>query len=243
MTDSSGVALHHADALDCRVVDFDWRFARERADEIDRHWEVLREQRPALFNGRVFLTCGYEIAKEAGKTIFRSQHFETDFKAFIAWRDFAFADPDVAVCFSAAALRGADGGYVLGRMGDRTANAGRIYFPAGTPDPGDVRDGRLDLHGSVLRELKEETGLAPPDVVVDEGWTVAIDGPRLGCLKPVVCGRPAVVLARAIEDFLARDPEPELSGAYCVHSAADLLQGVMPDYILAYLRQRIAGDV
>ena len=56
----------------------------------------------------------------------------------IAWRDWGFPDRAVRNCFSAGAIRASDGAFVLGVMGAQTANAGKIYFPAGTPDPSDV---------------------------------------------------------------------------------------------------------
>ena len=59
--------------------------------------------------------------------------------------------------FGMGALRCADGAFVLGEMGQHTANAGRIYFPAGTPDPDDIRDGAMDIAG---------TGTARPDALL-----------------------------------------------------------------------------
>ena len=71
---------------------------------------------------------------------FHTQHFSADFRAFVALRDFGFPDANVRNCFAAAALVSIDAAFVLGQMGAHTANAGRIYFPCGTPDMGDVRE-------------------------------------------------------------------------------------------------------
>ena len=72
--------------------------------------------------------------------------------------------------FGMGALRCSDGAFALGEMGQQNANAGRIYFPSGTPDPSDVSDGTLDIAGSVAREIEEETGLTPADYRADPHW-------------------------------------------------------------------------
>ena len=83
------------------------------------------------------------------------------------------------------ALLGRDGTFVLGVMGLDTANAGRIYFPSGTPDPHDIRNGMLDLEGSVVRELEEETGLTPADYRYDAGWHCVHAGMSVAIIKVV----------------------------------------------------------
>ena len=89
-------------------------------------------------------------------------YLETDYASMLAWREWE-SDSGINNCFGMGALRGSDGGFVLGVMGAHTANAGRIYFPAGLPDPSDLDGTRVDLARNVMREVAEETGLAPED--------------------------------------------------------------------------------
>ena len=132
-----------------------WPFAEARRAEIDAHFAARRAQRPQIWNGRVVLASHYRIADRS----LAGACFETDFASFLAWRDWGFPDADAVNVFAMGALRSRDGAFLLGVMGPHTANAGRIYFPAGTPEPDDVADGALDLAGNVAREVAEETGL------------------------------------------------------------------------------------
>ena len=94
-----------------------------------------------------------------GATRLRGEYFETAFRQFPRLARFRFPRASVCNGFSMAALQSSDGAFLLGEMAPHTANAGAIYFAAGTPDLQDVFDDRVDLTASVTRELEEETGI------------------------------------------------------------------------------------
>jgi 8-oxo-dGTP pyrophosphatase MutT (NUDIX family) len=230
--------------LDLRLVPRAWPFAEERAKEIRAHWRARKAVQPSLFDGRVLLMGSHEfVACGDGTRVFRGEYFETDFKAFLAWRDFGF--PDKAVCngFSMAALQSADGAYLLGEMAGHTASAGAIYFAAGTPDRSDVFDGRIDLRASVIRELEEETGLKPSEVAVAVDWIVVDAPPRIACLKRVTVDQSAEALKTRIEAFLASEAKPELTRMHIARSPADIDEKRMPRFIVDFLRQRFGACV
>ncbi len=222
--------------IDYRLDDYTWAFAAEQAAQIGAYWERLRTQKPRLFNGRVMMMSGYRIERDAQGKVLHGTGFETDYKAFLAWRDFGFPDQNAMNCFAMAALRSADGAFMLGRMGDHTAAAGRLYFPAGTPDQDDMKDGRIDLEGSALRELTEETGITPDDLVISPEWTLVFDGPRLACMRPVRTRLDAKALTARCAAFLAEDKEPELKELVPIFSEADFDTVQMPGFMLDYMR-------
>ena len=120
--------------LEARVAPFDWDFARERAPEIAAHWAGMIAEKPALFDGRVLLGHTLEHRPNDGGEL-RAQYFETAFSAFMAWRDFGFPGFRVFNGFAMAALRAADGAFLLGEMAAQTANAPPVPKPtATTPD-------------------------------------------------------------------------------------------------------------
>ena len=151
--------IHRVTSLDLAVEPFAWPFAVEKRAEISAHFADMQREKPKLWNGRILL--GREPVFEGEH--FSASYFETDFASFLAWRDWGFPDKAVFNGFGMGALLSSDGAFALGVMGEHTANAGRIYFPSGTPDLDDVRGDALDIAGSVAREVEEETGLTAAD--------------------------------------------------------------------------------
>jgi 8-oxo-dGTP pyrophosphatase MutT (NUDIX family) len=223
-----------------------WAFAERRADSIAAHWARLRKTKPMLFNGRVLLLGRRAIETRAdGVLRLSGAFFETDYADYLAWEEFGDPDEPVANCFSMAALRAADGAFLLGEMAQHTANAGQIYFPAGTPDPSDVFDDRVDLDASARRELLEETGVDADEASVAPGWTLVFTPQRIACMKLMTLAAPAATLKARIDAHLARDPHAELSRMHVVRGPRDIDESRVPIFVAAYLRyafaQRPAG--
>jgi hypothetical protein len=218
------------DRLELGITPYRWRFAEARREEIDAHFAARRQAVPDLWNGRVLLMN--EAAVAGG--LLRGTFFETGFADFMAWRDWGFPDQSAINCFAMAALRASDGGYLLGVMSAFTANPGRVYFPAGTPDLSDVSGGTVDLLGNVLRDLGEETGLRAEDFSAAPDWTAIVAGPRLALMKEVAAPRPAQELRAAVLRHLATEARPELADVRIVRSPADF-DAAMPEFVTAYL--------
>ena len=228
---------HAIDRLELGVAPYAWPFAQERRDEIADHFATLRRAKPEIWNGRVLLMKDAAI----GDGVLHGTYFETGFADFMAWRDWDFPDRAVRNCFSMGALRGSDGGFLLGVMSAFTANAGRIYFPAGTPEPADIVGGTVDLLGSVLRELQEETGLDPVEFSIAQGWTAVDHGPRLALMKAIHADRSAETLRQEVLRHLASEARPELADIRIVRSPDDF-DPAMPDFVTAYLSYVWARD-
>ena len=219
-----------------------WRFAEAEADRIASHWAELCERKPALFNGRVLLLGRRELTHDAdGCMRLTGAFFETDYADYVAWRAFGHPGEPVENCFSMAALRGADGAFLLGEMAPHTFNAGQIYFPAGTPDPTDVLDGKVDLEASARRELLEETGVAADEAAIRRDWTVVFAPGRIACMRPMTLAVPADRAKARVDAFLARDPRAEFTGMHVVGSAEDIDEARTPAFVAAYLRAAFAS--
>lgn len=233
--------IMEVDRLDCRVVDHRWAFAEERGAEIARHWEERRRANPALYDGAVLLGCRVEPAiGEDGARLLRMALFETRFSNFLAWREFGWPDETVYNCFSMPAARARDGAYLLGEMGPSHSFAGRLYFPCGTPDPSDiVAGGDVDLAGSLVRELAEETGLAAAEARVAAGWTAIFDRQRVACVRRLDFDTTSDALLARVRAFLASESAPELADAHMVSRLESLRDPRLPAFMVAYLSRAL----
>ncbi|MCA1364196.1 MULTISPECIES: hypothetical protein [Bradyrhizobium] len=228
--------IHRVATLDLAVRPIVWPFAEERRAEIAAHFAEKQRERPKIWNGRILL--GRDAVFSDG--YLRATYFETDFASFLAWRDWGFPDKAVFNGFGMGALRASDGTFIMGEMAPHTANAGRIYFPSGTPDLDDVRDGALDIPGSVVRELGEETGLTAADYRIQPGWHCVVTGPTIAMLQVINLDMPGDAARARIEANLAREIEPELSAIHLVRGTSDLRPS-MPRFVTAFVEQQFAA--
>lgn len=206
-------------------------------DAIAREWKKALAEKPKMFDGRVLLGESADVRDGALDVAFREVGF-----SLMIWRRLIPAETRPLLnVFGAAAVVSSDGAVLLGRMGDHTANAGRVYFPCGTPDLGDVVGETVDLEGSIERELHEETGLGEEDAVPTERRLAVFHGPLVGYIRVFRSRFSAEALLAKARAHLAADPEPELS-ELVMKRLGDPLGPEIPPYARAAVAAILAAD-
>jgi 8-oxo-dGTP pyrophosphatase MutT (NUDIX family) len=237
----SAIRIEAVDALDFRLGPGVWDFAHDRADEILAHWRKRKAEVPQLFNGRVLMLGAHEYVDRAKARVLTGQFLETDFADFLAWREFGFPASNACNGFSMAALRGADGGFLVGEMAAHTASAGAIYFPAGTPDRQDLDGDVVDLEASARRELFEETGVDVDEVEISPGWWVVHSAGRVACLKMMRLRQSAEAAKAQINLGLAADAKAEFSRMHVIRGEGDFTDRVT-EFVRVFIRHVWAGE-
>jgi 8-oxo-dGTP pyrophosphatase MutT (NUDIX family) len=215
--------------------DRNWQFSQKGAVEIEAYWQRRTTEQPKLFNGDILLLDSWSLL-EGG---FHGECLTTDYKSFLYWREHDKPDCTVTDFFPAAALHSQEGWLILGRMGPDHSSAGLIYPPCGSLHPDDIVEGKIDLDGNILREIKEETGLTLPRTELRPPILI-FDGSRLAYMRPIKLERSATEIVNEIESYLARAIEPELSEIIIVKGRADIVEAVMPSFTVAYIEHAFA---
>ena len=227
--------IHRVRTLDLGFEPGRWPFANEKCADIKAHFAVKKRQKP-IWNGRILL--GRDPAFTAER--FSARYFDADFASFLAWRDWGFPDRSVFNGFGMGALRCSDGAFVLGEMAGHTANAGRVYFPSGTPDPDDLKGDAVDIAGSVAREVEEETGLRPEEYRASAHWDCVVSGAVIAMIRILKVDVTGESLRARIEANLARQSQPELSRIHLVRERRDLTTA-MPRFVTAFIESEMVA--
>jgi 8-oxo-dGTP pyrophosphatase MutT (NUDIX family) len=227
--------IHRVTTLDLAFRPSPWPFAQARGDEISAHFALKAREKP-IWNGRILLARDPVFTGQR----FSARYFEADFASFLAWRDWGFPDASVFNGFGMGALRASDGAFILGEMGPHTSNAGRVYFPSGTPDLDDIRDGAVDIAGSVAREVEEETGLTPADYRAGADWDCVVSGAAIAMIRILDVDLAGEALRERIEANLARQSQPELSRIHLVRKTGDLT-AAMPRFVTAFVEKQMSN--
>jgi len=227
--------IHRVATLDLSLQPRPWPFAEERRADIDAHFAIKQREKP-IWNGRVLL--GRDPVFTGDR--FSASYFEADFASFLAWRDWGFPDREVFNGFGMGALRCRDGAFILGEMGQHTSNAGRIYFPSGTPDLDDISDGAVDIAGSVSREVEEETGLTTTDYRAGAHWDCVVSGAAIAMIRMLNVDLTGEQQRAKIEANLARQQQPELSAIHLVRQSSDFT-AAMPRFVTAFIERQLGA--
>lgn len=142
------------DRLEIRLDPVPHPFEAGNGAAIRRRWQEEKAANPALFNGKVVLlsSLAYRDSSLSGRC------HAVRFATFMYWRSLRPVQT-VAHTFAHPMLVTNDNALVAIRSGRHTVNAGLVYFAAGSFEPGDFRNGLVDLGHNMQRELTEETGL------------------------------------------------------------------------------------
>lgn len=227
-------------AIDIRFVPGQWPAPASLRDRVPEIWGWLSSANPHLWDGRVL---GVSAPGGSGPPVveggvLRGEAREDAFSAFLTWRELGFPEIGVRNLFGSAVIVSADGALLFGLMGQTTANAGIIYPPGGSLEPGDVTAaGQVDVLGSIARELMEETGLDAAEARA--GKMVAIfDGPRVSLSRLFHFAEDADALAQRVRGNLDAQAHRELADVVLVRSVAELeAAGPHP----AYARELVAA--
>jgi 8-oxo-dGTP pyrophosphatase MutT (NUDIX family) len=209
--------------VDVRLLDEPSPFEVANCEAIARNWAREIAANPTLFDGKVVLLAS--LAYRDGKVSGRCH--AVSYAAFMYWR----RNGDISAaghCFAHAMLVSADNALVAVRMGPHTVNAGQVYFAAGSFEPGDFRNGQVDLHYNMAREVAEETGLDLSEAGRAAAFLGYSAANRTALFRRYDLPYEADDIAGRIRAFVAAEAEPEITEPVIIRNAVDLPDGLPP---------------
>jgi 8-oxo-dGTP pyrophosphatase MutT (NUDIX family) len=214
------------DRVDVRLDPSPHPFELANAAEIDENWIGEQAANPAVFDGRMVLLSSLSHRDRRLEGTCHTIRFAT----FLHWRkhrDYSIAEH----AYAHAALVTTDNALVAIRMGPKTSNPGQVYFAAGSFEPGDFRDGLVDLHFNMVREVREETGLDIDGLRRDPHSHALLEKGGAVIFRRYFLTDDAETVAAKIRDFVVGDPDPEIEEPVIIRHAGDLPDKIKPHMV------------
>lgn len=209
-------------ALDIRLDPAPHPFEVEHASGIAANWQRETAANPYLFDGTVALLS--ELRHRDGALEGRCHAVR--YSTFLHWRRLKPSGAEHAYAHAVLAAR--DGTLVAIRMGAHTTNPDRVYFAAGSFEPCDFPDGRVDLDANMRREVLEETGIDLDGADREPGLHALSLPSGTVVFRRYRMEESAGHLARLVAAHVASDPQPEVAAPVLIRSGEPLPEGLMP---------------
>ncbi len=205
-------------------------FEAENREAIEANWQREKDANPALFDGKVVLLSqlSYRAARIEGRC-----HL-VRYATFLKWRRMRSVDT-AEHAYAHAILAANDGSLIAVRMGAHTANAGRVYFAAGSFEEADFFAGRVDVDFNMAREVREETGLDIAEAMRDRRLHAYSDETGTVLFRRYRLAEDADSIVARIRASVAAQVDPEIDGPVVISAPDDLPEGLM-----AHMRPLIA---
>jgi len=226
--------IHRVARLDLRVVPWRWPFADARRAEIDAHFAELNAARRRSGTARLL------AAAALNEDTFSADYFEPISPVSSRGATGTFPTHRCSTA-SAWAARAAATARIAGRDGGAHCQPGKVYFRRARR-PRRHQEGRVDIAGSVAREVAEETGLTAADYRAAGHWDCVVAGSLIALMRGLDSDLDGEALRRRIEADLARQASPELAAIHLVRNARDIT-AAMPPYMAAFLAARLSDAV
>lgn len=179
-----------------------------------RNWRGEVARNPALFDGRMVFQRRLDLRAGA----ISGQAHIIPYSTFLWWRREA-APTSGFHLFGFPVMVSSDGAIIAVRMSEHTANPGQVYCAAGSLDESDVVDGRCDLLGNMMREVREETGLDLAQVETDGRLYASHQRRRVTVYQFFRLRETAQELVARIEEHMRGEERAEIAGAVAIRSA------------------------
>jgi 8-oxo-dGTP pyrophosphatase MutT (NUDIX family) len=196
-------------------------FETENLAAIDRNWQTEIRAKPRLFDGQVAMFGAHEL---------RDGHLSAKchlvrFATFLYWRT---VEPvEGAEHFFAHAVPVArDNSLIAIRMGNHTANAGQVYFAAGSFDTQDFCGGKIDIEANMAREVFEETGIDLGAAIAEPDYAAWRYGGQAVIFRRYRFDLDAKTITKRIARHIQSDPDPEIDCAMAIRGDCALPVGL-----------------